>query len=349
KNLKSMVRSKYAIIVFLNLLVLYSFGQTDSLPSEDLIDYSQFSDAAGVRRYATQKVINQSPTRIVSIGYEHQSGFLMPEVPQDGTAPSKANYNIERVSSMRAQLNLPVISNDKFIWQLGANYWGSYFIFKEQPDSKFERALQNSGLHSLGLQSTIFKPLDEKHWLVFQVLGDFNSSFGSSSTMLSNSLTISGTAIYGWKYSEKNMFGLGLARTYRAGAVLHVPVIFWNKTFNDRYGMELLLPARGFVRRNFSTTSMLQLGYEIEGNQFFMPGAAGSGDVFLQRGELKPRLMWDKQISGFIWLNVQAGMRLNWRFDAMSKADSRENRDRLYEGKLTNPLYFAISLNFVSP
>ncbi|MFN9710209.1 MAG: DUF6268 family outer membrane beta-barrel protein [Bacteroidota bacterium] len=343
------LRSLLLFILSIVSASLSLFGQTDSLNEEELIDYNSFSDAAGVRRYATQKVINQSPTRIVSIGYEHQNGFLMPEVPQDGSVASKADYNTDRVSSIRAQLNLPVISNDKFIWQLGANYWGSYFVFKDKPASKFETALQNSGLHSLGLQSTIFKPLDEKHWLVFQILGDFNSSFGSFSTMLSNSLTISGTAIYGWKFSEKNMFGFGLARTYRAGAVLHVPVLFWNKTFNDRYGMELLLPARGFVRRNFSTTSMLQLGYEIEGNQFFMPGAAGSGDIFLQRGELKPRLMWDKQINGFLWLNLQAGMRLNWRFDVMSKANSREGKDRLYEGKLTNPLYIAISLNFVSP
>jgi hypothetical protein len=338
--------------IFPLLLLAYSsslFAQTDSADNADLIDYSSFSDASGVKRYASQKVINQSPTRIVSLGYEYQGSFIMPDIPEDASAQVKSDSRVVSVSGPRAQMIIPVISNDKMIWQLGGNYWGSYFLFNEQPTSNFERILQGNGLHTIGIQSTVFKPIDEKHWLVIQVAGDINSSFSKTSENISKSLTVSGTAIYGWKYSEKNMMGLGIARTYRAGALLHVPVLFWNKTFNDRYGMELLLPARGFVRRNFSTTSMLQLGYEIEGNQFFMPGAAGSGDVFLQRGELKPRLMWDKQISGFIWLNLQAGMRLNWRFDAMSKSDSREDKDRLYEGKLTNPLYFSISFNFVSP
>jgi hypothetical protein len=325
------------------------YAQNDSLNNDEIIDYNQFGDAYGVRRYATQKVINQSPTRIVSIGYEYHGGFLMPNVPQDVTSQIPADYQVKKMSGFRAQVNLPVVSNDKIIWQVGANYWGSYFQFKETPSSSFEKSLQNNGLHTMGLQTTIFKPLDEKHWMIIQAAGDINSSFSQFSDISSKALTISGTAIYGWKYSEKNMMGIGIARTYRAGALLHVPVLFWNKTFNDQYGMELLLPARGFVRRNFSTTSMLQMGYELEGNQFHIPGAGPTGDLFLQRGELKPKLMWDQKISGYIWLNLQAGMRLNWRFDAINKQGSKSEADRFYQGKLTNPLFVAISLNFVSP
>ena len=345
-----MLKLKYFIFLSAILISSASQGQTDTTSSDDFIDYNNFSDAAGVRRYATQKVLNQSPTKIVSIGYEHHAGFSMPKVPQDVSGMSASDYTVSRLSAIRAQVNLPVISNDKFIWQLGANYWGSYFMFKEKTVSRFESALQNNGLHTMGLQTTFFKPLDEKHWLVIQATTDFNGSFRKFSDISSRSLTISATAIYGWKYSDRNMMGVGVARTYRAGSVLYVPVLLWNKTFNDRYGMELLLPARGYLRRNFSTTSMLQLGYELEGNQFYLPGAGVAGnDLFLQRGELKPRLMWDKQIAGFIWLNVQAGMRMNWRFDVMDQANSRDKKDRLYEGRLTNPLFFSVGLNFVSP
>ncbi|MBU6158366.1 MAG: hypothetical protein KGP35_04955 [Bacteroidetes bacterium] len=337
------------LIPFFSLTSMNAHGQTDStVPANDEFDYSLFTDAAGVKRYATQKVINQSPSRIVSIGFEYHDRFQMNQVPQDASN-TIADYTIRNMSGFRAQVNLPVISNDKFIWQVGANYWGSQFTFKQVPGSKFESRLQQNGLHSLGVQSTIFKPLDEKHWLVVQVAADVNSSFSKIAEISRQTLTLSGTAIYGWKYSDRNMFGVGLARTYRAGALLHVPVIFWNKTFNDHYGMELLLPARGYVRRNFSTTSMLQLGYELEGNQFQLANAAANGSLFLQRGELKPRIMWDQKIAGFIWLNLQAGLRMNWRFDVMNKAGSREIADRFYENQLTNPFFFAISLNLVSP
>jgi hypothetical protein len=331
-----------------SLWSIYACAQADTTIPADEFDYSLFTDAAGVKRYATQKVINQSPTRIVSIGYEYHHLFQMNQVPQDAVA-TPSDYTIQNMSGFRAQVNLPVISNDKFIWQVGASYWGSAFAFKQKPSSVFETALQKNGLHTLGLQSTFFKPLSEKNWLIVQVSGDLNTSVRKLSEVSANALTFSGTAIYGWKYSEKNMFGVGIARTYRAGALLHLPVIFWNKTFNDHYGMELLLPARGYIRRNFSTTSMLQLGYEIEGNQFQLANAGKNGDLFLQRGELKPRIMWDQKIAGFIWLNVQAGLRYNWRFDVVKTAGSRTEADRFYQGNLTNPLYFSFSLNFVSP
>jgi hypothetical protein len=161
---------------------------------------------------------------------------------------------------------------------------------------------------------------------------------------------VSATAIYGWKTSEKNMIGTGIARTYRAGQLIHVPVLFWNKTFNDRWGMELLLPAKGHLRYNISTSNMLQAGFELEGNQFSMrlPNSP-NGKVFIQRGEFKPRIMWDKKISGFIWFNVQAGLRYNYRFDVMNQYDAKKDNQRYFTSNLGNPLFFNFSLNFVSP
>lgn len=81
----------------------------------------------------------------------------MNQVRQDA-GNATLDYTIQNMSGFRAQVNLPVISNDKFIWQLGANYWGSQFVFKETPVSKLESRLQQNGLHSLGIQSAIFKP-----------------------------------------------------------------------------------------------------------------------------------------------------------------------------------------------
>jgi hypothetical protein len=338
-----------------NLILTFLFtsyigtAQVDTSVAEETIDYSNFSDAAGVKRYATQKTINQTPTRIISIGYEYQGGFNMPQVPQDIQNSSKNDYNVKNMSGFRAQINVPVISNDKIIWQVGANYWGSQMFIKEVPVSKFESSLQSAGLHTIGFQSTIFKPLNERNWLIVQASADANAAIQSIADINHKSITYSATAIYGWKYSDRKMLGVGVARTYRAGALLHVPVLLWNQTFNDQYGMELLLPARGFVRRNFSTTSMIQLGYELEGNQYYMPGAGPNNELFLQRGEFKPKIMWDHKITGFFWLNIQAGLRLNWRFDAMNKSNGKEDTDLFYSAQLGNPLYFGVSLNFVSP
>jgi hypothetical protein len=322
------------------------FSQTDTTEN---FDYSNFGDADGVKRFCTQKVLNQTPQRIISLGFEQYGAFEMPGV-SFLTRQAPAQININQVNAIRAQVNVPVISTNKLIWQMGVNYWSSKFNVANPNVNEFATALSNNALLTAGLNTTVFKPLNEKNFLIFQASADVNGLFENVNDIQNKAMTASGTIIYGWKTSEKNMIGAGLARTYRAGRLLHVPVLFWNKTFNDKWGMELLLPARGFVRYNFSTTSMLQAGFELEGNQFLvrLPQTL-SINTYIQRGEVKPRIMWDKKLTGFLWLNAQAGLRYNYRFDVVNRYDAMEESQRFFSSNLGNPLFFNVSLNFVSP
>lgn len=325
------------------------YAQTDT--TEVFEDYSQYGDPEGVTRFCSQKVLNQTPQRIISIGYDYNAGFHMPGIRFSELNTSPQEFHVNRVNMLRAQVNVPVIATNKFIWQLGANYWSSKFEFEnKETNNPFVSSLQSNALVSTGINTTIFKPLNERNFLILQASADINGAFPKLGDIDSKALTLSATGIYGWKTSESNMIGTGIARTYRAGRLIYVPVILWNKTFNDRWGMELLLPAKGFLRYNFSTSSMLQLGFELEGNQFYtkLPQSK-NGEGFIQRGEFKPRIMWDKKITGFLWFNVQAGLRYNYRFDVMNKFDGKEDADRFFTSPMGNPMYINFSLNFVSP
>jgi len=336
--------------IFFGFLLIVSNVATAQVDSSEVFDYSKFGDAEGVKRYGTLKVLNQLPQRIVSLGYEYHAGFNMPNIPIAALLPASQNFTVNQVSSFRAQANIPLISSNKIIWQLGANYWSSNFNVDNPGSNLFANSINNRSMTTSGINSVIFKPLNEKNFLILQASADINGVFQEFSDITTKAITVSGTAIYGWKTSDKNMIGTGISRTYRAGQILHIPVLFWNRTFNDNWGMELLLPARGHLRYNFSASNILQLGFELEGNQFWMnlPNSQ-KGEVFIQRGELKPRIIWDKKIKGFIWLSAQAGIRYNWRFDVMNEYDAKENNQRYFTSNLGNPLYFNLSINLVSP
>jgi hypothetical protein len=336
--------------IIFSALLFISTGSMAQIDTADNFDYSKFGEAEGVTRYCTQKVLNQSPQRIISIGFERYGSFEMPDIRLAAMLPAQQSFQVNKVSSFRAQVNIPVISNNRIIWQMGANYWGSKFDIDQPGTNQFAKTMNSHALTSAGINSTIFKPLNEKNFLIIQASADLNGLFNDMSAINNKALTLSGTFIYGWKKSEKNMIGTGIARTYRAGQLIHVPVLFWNKTFNDKWGMELLLPARGFMRYNFSTSNTLQAGFELEGNQFWMslPNSQ-NGSVFIQRGEMKPRIMWDKKVSGFVWFHAELGMRYNWRFDVMNVYDGKKDNQRYFSSKLGNPLYFNIGFNFVSP
>ena len=330
------------------LISFLSISQTDS--TEVLEDYSNYGEPEGIKRYTTQKVLNQTPQKIISVGYEYNGEFHMPGIRIAESFSILEDKHVSQVNVFKAQVNVPVVATNKIIWQLGANYWGSKFAVENPGSNAFAKQLNQTSLISAGLNTTIFKPLNETNFMIFQASADVNGLFNENAKVTSNALTISATAIYGWKKSEKNMIGTGIARSYRAGRMMYFPVLFWNKTFNDKWGMELLLPAKGFIRYNINTSNMIQAGFELEGNQFSMPIPSTQRDLFyIQRGELKPRIMWDKKITGFLWFSAQVGLRYNYRFDVMNKYDGKEDNDSYFSSKLGNPLYFNISLNLVSP
>lgn len=327
------------------------FAQEDSTITDD---YSLFGDEVAVKRYVTQKVLNLSATKLISIGYEMQAAHTM-NVAKGNGAYSQF-YRVQQASGPRVLVNFPVVSNDRMIFNIGGQYWGTFYTMQPEGTTSALKPpadyLDRHMLHSFGIISSLFKPLNEKNFLILQLGADFNGAFpGNGKAVTGEAITIAATAIYGWKPNDRKMWGLGVSRTYRMGRPIVVPVLLWNQTFNAKWGIEVALPAKGFVRRNISPTSLLLAGYELEGNQFMLPGAGGSAvsptNLWLQRGEIKPRLQWEKQLKKFIWLSTQAGVRVNGRFNFTNKYNGKE-ADEVYRTDLGSPFYFNIGLNLVS-
>ena len=135
----------------------------------------------------------------------------------------------------------------------------------------------------------------------------------------------------------------------------------FNWTSNNRkWGVESLLPARGDVRYNFSQRSMMFFGFDLEGTSYRIGNndelITPFNDLEIRRSELRARLKYERQISGFIWVSAKAGYRINYSFNADRAEDGQDffrgffgDQEYVMENSLTNPLFFNISLNLVSP
>lgn len=336
-------------LIFFTLISLSSLAQTDSTKAEDF-NFDEFGNADEkiVKTYCTQKVNYLSPTRFVSVGFESVLPFHITSgnMQQTASNPGNAETHVNRFSGLRAAFNTPVISRSNMIISLGLTYWNTGIRYENPERSNFFKNIET--LNSTGINTTIFKPFNNKNFLIIQASADLNGNYKKISELNSKGLTYSGVAIYGWKKDDNLMWGLGVSRTYRAGQVIHVPAILYNKTFNKNWGIEAVLPAKANLRRNFSPSSFLMLGYEIEGNTFYV-GQINNKETHLRRGEMKPRISFERQIKGFIWLAAQAGWRYNWRYDGFLTQNPAKNEMPTFTNTLGNPLYFNLSLNFVSP
>lgn len=332
-------------MLFLNGL---AFAQTDTTKtSTEEINFDDFGDADNkdIRTFCTQKVSYLSPTKLISIGYEAQLPFFL-----TSENVSKKTTGISKINSfggLRLGFNAPAISRSNFILNLGVTFWNTSVRIRVPENATPFSGIKAWALNSTGINATVFKPFNNKNFMIIQASADLNGNYRNFGDLNAKGMTYSGTAIYGWKKNDNFMWGVGVSRTYRAGQLLHIPVILLNRTFNQKWGIETILPAKFNVRRNFSPSSYLLLGYEIEGNTFFV---ANTGqDVYLRRGEMKPRITFEKKLAGFVWLSAQAGWRYNWRFDGFSTQNPVKNEKPLIVNSLGNPLYFNVSINLVSP
>ena len=330
-------------------------SRTSAPPVEE--NFDEFGDVAdGGKNYATQKVLYLTPTKLISVGYEAQLSYDVKSTsPAVGGAPAVTQETaINSARGLRLGFNAPVISRNNFILNLGLTYWNTSQDVANPERSSYLRLLED-GLRTTGFNATVFKPLDNKRFIIVQFNADANGNYRKPGDLESKHLTYSGTAIYGWKPNDNFQWGLGATRTYRAGQLIYVPVLLYNRTFSPQWGCEVVFPARAELRRSFGTKALLKFGYELEGNTYYL-GQANNQDVYLRRGELKPRLTYERQLAGFVWLSAQAGLRYNYRNDAFRDQNPTSERDglfdsepELFKNELTNPLYFNLSLNLVSP
>lgn len=330
---------KTAPLAFLLFFTVAAAAQTDTTTA--LLQFEDV-DSKPVKRYATNKVLFTTPNRFISLAYEQQGAHAISS-PQFVQGPRR----FRGAGGPRIAISAPLISRVRGILNVAATYWRTAYQGVDAFPDVLYNQLNDRGLHHTTLGATLFKPLNETNFLILQATADAAFSNTKGTSINGKALTYSGTAVYGWKRSDSLMLGLGLARTYRLGRLIHVPVLLYNRTFNDRWGVEMLLPARAAVRRNFNTKTLATLGYELEGTQYLMTSITPGKDQFLQRGEIKPRINIERNLRGFWWLSLQAGVRVNGRFVVVDRYGGKEKHEVVTTNPGT-PFYINLSLNLVS-
>ena len=367
------------------LLLLLLFGglkntqaQTDTATktatpqSAEEEDFSQYDNIgfseAGAKRFCSPKIEGLSPQKLIGLGFDFQASHNMDlDSFNSNLLSGNANsYAINNASGIRFNCNIPVISKTNIVWQLGANYWETkYNRADEGPSLPFfpnpvANALINNGLRTLGLNTTIFKPLNETNFILFQGSTDLNGDYDWN-LMPMKYLKYSAAVIYGKRPSERKQWGLGLSRTYRVGELNYIPIFMFNYTdAKNKWGTEILFPARAHVRRTINPRNMLFAGYELEGQSYrlYRDNYLRNEDLEIRRGEIRLRLVYECSIKEFLWLSIQAGYRINYRYNVDRLENGNEilrafgilsKEPYVMNNKLSNPLYFNISLNLVSP
>lgn len=375
------MKIKFLILNLLASSFLVQAQNTDSTQDankseEDFSIYEHVGFAEqGARRYCSPKIEGLSPAKLISFGYDFQAGYGLGAggfTTKNGeTTWVPDSVRVLNSRGIRLGFNIPVISRTNLVWQMGANYWEQRYAMEGINGEPLAsphpllKTLSENGLRTLGVNTTLFKPLDDQRFLLFQGSADLNGDFSPLGLMPLKYLKYSAALVYGIRPNEKKQWGLGLARTYRVGELNYIPVFLFNWTdASSKWGTEILFPARAHVRYTVNPRNMLFGGFELEGqsyrlwNQNMTPDKFREEDLEIRRGEIRLRAMYEFSLKDFVWLSVQAGYRINYRYEVDRLVGGQEiyrafgllsDAPYVMENRLGNPLYFNISLNLVSP
>lgn len=354
------MRNFYAILLISLLLPLYGLPQNNDAEEDyEDFDISAYEEAGGpIKVFCNNKVNGQSPTQLIAIAYDLQTASELTAGAVAGVGSNDAP--LQSITGFRLISNFPILSRNNILINFGLNYMQSNFNYIEDPiyENPLLQNLREHSLRSINTNFTIFKPLNEKNFLLAQIAAELNGDYSFSNFQSLQHTRFPIALMYGWKNNDRTMFGIGASRTYLGGSLNYLPVVYYFKSFNQNWGLEVLAPARAFLRYRFNSLSLMTLGYQVEGatyrlNNFpgYLPNENLEDNIELRRSELRFRLSYDRSIKNFIWFSVQAGYRVNWLFNVDQGEFFRgfDDADFYMENELTNPLYFQFSVSLVSP
>lgn len=336
--------------------------------AQDEEDYSIYDDLEyadeSSTTFVSPKIIGLSPNRFINVAWDVQSPYTINASDTLGYAPdaswsTKETSNVSYTGGLRLNANIPVISRNNVVWQMGANYMNTNFSIDEADPTNepILSELNSRSLNTGGLFTTVFKPLNDKQFLIFQGQADYNGNYTFTDFHSFGLTKYSAAILWGKSPHDRLQWAIGATRTYRVGELNYVPIIMYNWTSKrEKWGTEILFPARVHGKYWMNKNSLIMFGYELEGGSYHLAGLSNNGNSFeLRRGEVRPRIEWNRKLIGFFWLNAQVGARINYGFTY----DELENGKEFFRGffgqqeisafsSLGTSLYGLVGISFVS-
>lgn len=364
---------RFLFFILVNISFVFAQNTDSTEVEEDFSKYENMTVQEGsTKTYCTQKVFGQAPSRLLGITYEHQFGHDITTGLETEAETDDKSYQISGASLIRAEANFPIISRNSFIFSLGGIYTQTNYQFKggafDANSSPLVRSLDANPLRNFQLNATLFKPLNAKTFILAQVLGEYagNWRFSDMQSLGRNKYSVLG--VWGRKPNDRKMWGIGLARTFRAGELNYIPLVMFNYSSpNLKHGSEILFPAYAYYRYNLSAQSMLRFGMELEGTSFNLRNTSGdiailpinsNNSLELRRSEIKLRALWDLPVKNFWRTQIGLGYRLMYRYNVDEEVGGKEmlrlfgilsDAPYFYENNVGSAITLSATFNLVSP
>lgn len=290
-------------------------------------------------------VINKSPGKGLLVEYKLTSGGnFTPDEVAAGISPSR----VQSLSRLRLRLKIPIIIKPKTKFLIGFDHFQEEYnlnfiqpVFAE-PLNLIDGTTLKTGRATLYLLQSI----SETNYLGLHARVAYSGNYSGVFDLDSYYRQIRISAIWGVKKREDLEWGIGLNYSENFNRKIVLPFFLYNRTYNERWGLEAAFPVSILMRYNFNPRSLLLFGPEFSSATYALRGDSNlpEDDYYFRHMELQFGAKFERQLRPWVWANIHGGLQIN--FD--SRYEKVLDADDLFEPDLITGVFLKFGL-FLSP
>lgn len=278
-------------------------------------------------RFRNKNVRNKSRSRGLDLSYTRVLGGT---VNGEEMALQDPLSETDLLDNISFKIKVPFYNGKKLKLLFGYRYQSEKYKFSTIGPSfgeVFQRmddlSLKNSGFGLIGNYR-----FNENVSVSARVQGLFKGDYNGIINFNNRYSVYQLQATVGIRRSEDIEWGLGFNFSHSFRRTIAIPFFMYNRTFNDSWGIEMVLPAAVMLRYNFSKKSILLFGpkYNSKSYSITIPNGNPDGEIYnLNHSEIRLSLELEQQIRPWVWFNAEAGFQYNFSTDFEVPADDSQS------------------------
>lgn len=298
--------------------------------------------------YCKPGVANKSRSKGLELYYGNYSGFNW--TPDGQSSDPNGESIVSGIGRFTAKLKIPILNKENLKVLLGYEYGTEVFRF-DQVGTQFSpifSSLNNETLKTNKFTFILTKPFNDKYYGMVRFRSTFNGDYDGLVSFDDRYGIYSAIVALGIKPRDDLEWGVGLSYSNSFIRTRVLPFLIYNRTFNEKWGLEAVLPLQVFGRYNFNPSSIMLFGVEFKTKSYSLdfddPGRELVSEFTFRHSELAAKVSWERKIVPWVWVNVEGGYQMPFN----SNFEDTRSGDYSFDASPEGNLFLRVGL-FLSP
>lgn len=224
--------------------------------------------------------------------------------------------NFNKFQNIKFSIKIPVIYKGSTTLIIGYKFLSDYYDFERIGDDFTEifQVMDLRALKSNTFDAIVTHSLNETRYIAARLGYASNGNYREWLNFDKRHAIYKFLGLYAIKPNENFEWGFGVTGSASFRRTSLVPFIIYNRTYNDRWGLESIFPGYMYARYNLGISDILLAGVEYSSRSYRIDihrPMRQNLDYALNQSAIVLSTQLDHQFSPWVWANIKVGYRLN--------------------------------------